>query len=432
MALSSSTSNSKRPRSPLLFAVGAAILSLLWLAYAIFGGHWASWIAGRIPADANVPGLGHVVDLTAFVQARICESLLLLTAIGLCIAVAVAAHRVLIRMQLSERLGRWRWVALALLLCMEASALCALASSTWVYWWLLYDGPGTHRLTMYNLKRVPLPELRPQTVLVGSSQAMFQVDIDLLNEMRGPDARTIELGFAAANAFDLLLLQRQFAAAKPQQIVAYLSEINFYSGVSGSLYGMFMGLPGFVDWYRLGGSRFAVGRQAVFAAIGTVFPLFRARDALARQVLGRAVMRVEEDQLRIAKPRDPEQLATLLAKNYRMGPAADFLKTAFDLFVQRAVANGATVTVCMGQLNPILSAHLDPAIRDDFRAYLRGLAARHAPHIILLEESELPLQVAADYDDLVHANHGARERFTRRLAELLATPRRQATGGSDH
>lgn len=400
------------------------MLSLLWLAYAIFGGLCASWIAGQIPAEVSVPGVGQIVDLSAFVQLRIRESLLLLTGIGFCLVVAVATHHFLKRLQLSEPVGRWRWAALALLLCVEASALSAVASNTWIYWWLLYDGPGTHRLTMYNLKRVPLPELRPQTVLVGSSQAMFQVDIDLLNEIRGIDARTIELGFAAANAFDLLLLQRQFAAAQPQQIVAYLSEINFYSGVSGSLYGMFMGLPGFVDWYRLGGSRFNVTRQAAFAAVGTVFPLFRARDALARQLLGRAVMRVEEDQLRIAKPRDPEQLATLLAKNYRVGPASDFLKTSFDLFVHRAIAGGATVTLCMGQLNPILSAHLDPAIRDDFRAYLRGLAARHAPHVILLEESELPVQLEADYDDLVHANHAARERFTRRLAELLGTPHR--------
>jgi len=74
--------------------------------------------------------------------------------------------------------------------------------------------------------------------------------------------------------------------------------------------------------------------------------------------------------------------------------------------------------LCCGQLNPVLGRALDPALRPDMLAYLHDLAGRD-PNIILLEESQLPVQTENDYMDLTHVDEANQVRFTGYMQTVL-------------
>ncbi len=61
-------------------------------------------------------------------------------------------------------------------------------------------------------------------------------------------------------------------------------------------------------------------------------------------------------------------------------------------------------------------------------AFLRNQAA-HDANIVLLDESDLPKQTEADYDDLTHVNEAAQIRFTEFIAGVMEKLLRKGQAG---
>jgi hypothetical protein len=76
-------------------------------------------------------------------------------------------------------------------------------------------------------------------------------------------------------------------------------------------------------------------------------------------------------------------------------------------------------------MNPILGRLIDPSLRAEMLAFLRGQAAQD-PNIILLDQAQMPVQTEKDYDDLSHVNTAAQVRFSvfmsGRLEDFLNNP----------
>ncbi len=108
-----------------------------------------------------------------------------------------------------------------------------------------------------------------------------------------------------------------------------------------------------------------------------------------------------------------------LASTYAADERSEVQKQEFIRFLSLQVERGATPLILVGQVNPILEARLDSAMRSDFRAYVDELAELHPAGLVRNEE--LPRHTPGDYvpDDLMHINHETRLKFTERLAELL-------------
>jgi hypothetical protein len=122
------------------------------------------------------------------------------------------------------------------------------------------------------------------------------------------------------------------------------------------------------------------------------------------------------------------QRAKAMASGFQAGPESDFQKNAFSVFAQRCREQHRILIVCCGQFNPILGRALDPALRSDMLAFLRNQAA-HDATIVLLDESDLPKQTEADYDDLTHVNEAAQIRFTEFIAGVMQKLLRKGQAG---
>ena len=69
-------------------------------------------------------------------------------------------------------------------------------------------------------------------------------------------------------------------------------------------------------------------------------------------------------------------------------------------------------------MNPVLARAIEPSLRADMLAFLRGQAAQDT-NIVLLDEADLPPQTEKDYDDLTHVNQAAQMRFSEFIAGVL-------------
>jgi len=201
-------------------------------------------------------------------------------------------------------------------------------------------------------------------------------------------------------------------------IVCYLSEVNFFSDGLSVGFPLFFSFSDLPDFLRLGG-RLEWNRQSVgYGLLGHALPTFQLRECVAQRFLGDGVARLHQRERDNALSMDFHDRAITAAGNYHAHTQSAFQMAAFEEFVARCRTRHRTVVLCCGQVNPVLASELNPALRPQMLSYLNSLAARYS-NVVLLEESALPKQGPADYEDLTHVNNSAQIRFTESVGDAL-------------
>ena len=201
-------------------------------------------------------------------------------------------------------------------------------------------------------------------------------------------------------------------------VITHLSEFAFYSPSQGEVVPHLFGwrdLPGFI---RLRAWRHVAWDRAFYGLLGDLFPMFRYRDGFAGRILGGGLVHLRQQTHDDAMPENFDLRARQMAATFQMSPYSDFQMRAAEEWIRLCERQGCRVILLTGQVNPLLSRQLDPALRRQMLDWLSQMARRHSA-VKLVGESSLPAQSAEDYVDLTHATPAARARFTQRLAGLL-------------
>jgi len=399
-----------------------------WGLLGLLGKPIAQEAAARFGSRILRLGDGKFTSPETFIELRLRDCALLLTAACLLPLARAPATSAFTR-RLPSR-ARWISGALSHFVCLNVFAL--IAAQTVLFWCLLFTGKGqTHNYTQFQIKRGLMKEVQAphQAVLLGSSQTRAEIDERLLNDRLGREVWTTELHFPGNHAYELILNLEALPSVKVDYILCYLSEGYFYSSAAesdGLLF--FFGFRDLGEFYKLGGRHVRTGRSLAYALLGNALPLFRLRDPLAGRILGSNIQSLKQEQYDQSLSTNLAQRAQAIASGYQAGPESDFQKKAFSAFARRCREQHCTLVVCCGQFNPLLGRALDPALRRDMLAFLRNQGA-HDANIVLLDESDLPKQTEADYDDLTHVNEAAQIRFTEFIAGVMRKLLRKGQAG---
>ncbi|NBV24872.1 MAG: hypothetical protein EBS05_23505 [Proteobacteria bacterium] len=404
-----------------------ALLLCGWPGYMLAGEGVALATGEKYGGGMNWSGQGLFTDPARFMQNRALEGLWLVVLL----LVWASLHRWLAS-RLTPRVNlRWRWAVHGGVGFVLLNVWVGCASNTALYWMALGAGAGEEPYRQFQFKRRLASEVqgRERIVLVGSSQTHAQINARLLNDRLGTNAWSTDLHYPGCKAHDLLLMEPQLTRTHPQWVVYYLTESALYLNANGGLASQFLTLDQLPEAARRGAVQHIHRSELAFGVLGSVLPLFRCRDALGHRFLGSPLMELQRRQLDPAQIADLEGRALRRARQFRVNAASDFQKRALEEFVTRCTRAGCRVLVLTGANSPVLTEKIAPAVHEDLRQYLDGLAARH-PQVTVVPASALPVQTASDYFslDLVHANHAMQRRFTLHLAELLEDLLRQPTG----
>jgi hypothetical protein len=225
------------------------------------------------------------------------------------------------------------------------------------------------------------------------------------------------LHFPGNQIYDMLLNLEDLPPVKVDYVISYLSEGNFVVPHSDGMM-FFLNFRNLPEFYRLGGGLIHPDRSFAYGLLGNALPLFRLRDPLLGRILGPSMMNLSQQEWNQSLVPDLATRARTAAEAYHFGPNTVFQKKAFGIFAAKCRARHAVLIVCCGQLNPILGRMLDPSLRADMLAFLRGQAAQDT-NIVLLEQAQMPVQTEKDYDDLTHVNTAAQVRFSEYIAGVL-------------
>jgi hypothetical protein len=395
----------------------AAFPPAAWALYFLFGKPIAFAVAASFGERLLGLGDGKFTNPEVFVQLRL-RDLALLTSVASILALACLFTATWLRVRVPAHF-RWAVNSLVLFLCLNVFA--AVASHTALFWCLLFTGRDkTHNYTQYQIKRELMSEIvAPRhAVLLGSSQTHAEIDKRLLNADMGKQLWTTELHFPGCSPFDMLLCLEDLPAVKVDYIIVYLSEGYFYSGAYSGADAFFMRFRYLGQFYDCGGGNVDTGRPFRYGLLGDVFPLFRLREPVISRLFGFRILSLAQERRDQSLSADLATRGKIAALSYRFGPACDFQKRAFDLFAVKCRERHARLVLCCGQLNPILGRAIDPAFRPNMLAYLHDLAS-HDSNVILLEESQLPVQTEKNYKDLTHVDEAAQVRFTHFIETVL-------------
>jgi hypothetical protein len=395
----------------------AAFSAAAWGLFAVFGKTLAGALDARFGSRVLQIAAGKTTDSRMFIQMRLRETGLLLTAAAL-IALAHLLAVSLIKRRTLPRLG-WIFSALSGFVCLNAFAV--VATHTVLFWSLLFTGTGTtHNFTQYQIKRGLMREmLAPkQAVLLGSSQTRAEIDEGLLNDRLGTQLWTTELHFPGSQVYDMLLSLEDLPPVKVDYVICYLSEGYFYvhSTADGMMF--FLNFRNLPEFYGMGGAFTHPGRYFAYGLLGNALPLFRLRDPLLGRILGHSMMDLSQEEWNQSLDKDLAGRARFAEAGYHVGPDTVFQKKAFGVFAAKCRERHSVLIVCCGQMNPVLARAIEPSLRADMLAFLRGQAAQDT-NIVLLDEADLPPQTEKDYDDLTHVNQAAQMRFSEFIAGVL-------------
>lgn len=401
-------------RAFMLAAPGMALLA--WLAYAVAGHRLALWIARRWGPQIVRAGDGKFSDAALFVQHRFYEGAWLLSMSIIVLALALTLGALTAR-----RLpALWKWIPYSAAAFAGLNVWIKLAGSTCLFWCLFWNGKGlTDNFTQFHIKLRLLDEnpAPVKVVLAGSSQVRAQIDPRILNRELLPEIFSTELHFPGSRGYDFLALDNELAGHQVDVVVCYLSELYFFGNGFSPGFPFFFTVTDWPEFKRLGGKLSADPESARYAVLGSLLPVFRLRDSLTQRFLGDAVgLRLKEPVWSPAA--DLNQRAVEMAAPYQTNSLSQFNVAGFEAFVAHCRARNRLAVLCWGQANPLLARTLDPALRPEVHAFLRSLARRY-DNVVLLEPPSLPVQTAADYDDLTHANRAAEVRYTEALAPFL-------------
>jgi hypothetical protein len=391
--------------------------ALAWVMYATAGRTLAGALDARIGQRVIQMAAGKTSDSRVFIQMRLREAILLLSAIGL-IAFSQSLAVSVIKRRTSPRLA-WILSALSAFVCVNAFAL--IAAHTVLFWCLLFTGTGTtHNFTQYRIKSGLMREMRApqQAVLLGSSQTRAEIDEGLLNDRLGSRLWTTELHFPGNQIYETLLTLEDLPPVNVGYVICYLSEGIFFGGshTDGEIFFLhFRDLP---EYFELSSGLIHPDRSFAYGLLGNALPLFRLREPLLGRILGPAMMNLRQEEWDQSLSTDLAARAKFAATGYATGPNTLFQKKAFGVLAAKCRERHALLIVCSGQLNPVFGRLLDPSLRADMVDFLRSQAA-HDTNIVLLQEAQLPVQTEQDYDDLTHVNRAAQVKFSEFMADVL-------------
>jgi hypothetical protein len=403
-----------RARLTLLLIVTPAIV---WVLFGLLGDRVSSSLSSRFGPQILARGDGKFTSVQPFVKRRLKDAAVLMTAA--CLLIVLHRRLAAFAIRRLQTPARWIVQGWSAFICLNVFA--GVAAHTALFWCLLYTGKDhTINYTQYNIKRALLEEAGApcQAVLMGASQTRAQIDTKALNERLGRRVWTTELHFPGSSPYDMTLCLERLPKVPLAYVITYVSETTFYSRTDNERLMYFFGFRDLPAYCALGPGKPEFDRFEVCGLMGDIFPLYRVWDSLAARVRGFEAQTQAQQQYDASLETNLEYLAQSSAEHLGFGPVSSFHKRSFTAFAKMCRERGCRLIVCCGQLNPIAERALNPALRPDMAAFLHEQAARDT-NMILLEPSQLPPQVEADYEDLTHVNPGARARFSQYIAEVL-------------
>jgi hypothetical protein len=315
--------------------------------------------------------------------------------------------------------ARWIVQGWSAFICLNVFA--GIAAHTVLFWCLLFTGKDhTINHTQYNIKQALMKEAGAprQAVLMGASQTRTQIDTKVLNDRLARRVWSTELHFPGSTPYDMTLCFERLPNVPLAYVITYVSEVTFYSKSDNERLMYFFGFRDLAAYCALGPGKPKFDRFEVCGLMADIFPLYRVWDSLAARVRGFEVQNQGQQRYDATLETNLEYKAQRSAEHAGFGPESNFNKKSFAAFARMCRERGCRLIVCCGQLNPIAERALDPALRADMMAFLHEQAA-HDTNLVLLEASQLPPQVEADYEDLTHVNPATRARFSQYIADAL-------------
>lgn len=390
-----------------------------WVGYLVLGEQIASSLAQLMGGRLIQATGGKIANAAVFIKGRAFEALLLWTILltGTLILTGRGRHF----------RGRYRWIWLSLAVFILLNAVVKCATQTVLFWVLMFNGESTSPFTQFSFKRQLLQESQASTnvVLLGSSQTRAQLDESLMNRRLGPNYWTTELHFPGCAGLDSLLIWNQIDTAPAELLVVYVSENYFYTGLHSEAAPFFARLQHLPILQNLGLGRKAATEPFTYGYLGQILPLFAVRGPLSDRILGPGLTRSAQLQRDQALESDLGKRAEEFAKLFKLDEAAHTQKKAFSLFLEQAVDLGRTVVLIEGQLNPMVTRLIEPAIREDLRKFLREQASLN-PRIILIPAEQVPDHSEMDYADLTHVKPSTQAIFTDWLCTILRSSEARA------
>lgn len=404
-----------RTKWPLLLLVAPA---LMWVLFGALGGRVASAVSARFGDKLVAKGDGKFANAQTFVQGRMKEGVILVTAGCLLLLghrkIAAVARQ---RLQVPARWVVQGWSAFV---CLNLGV--AVAAHTVFFWSLLYAGKDvSHNYTQWKIKQGLMKECAApgQAVLLGASQTRTQIDTKVLNERLGTRLWTTELHFPGSTPYDMMLCLERLPNVRLDYVITYVSETTFHSRSDNQRVMYFFGLRDLLPYLSLGKNKPPLDQYFLCGLWGDLLPVYRTWDPLLARVKGFKWANQQQAKRDAALAADLGKRAQEARVGYGPGPECDFKKQTFTALARMCRERGARFVVCCGTVNPIFQRALEPAVRSDLVAFLRE-QARADSNIVLLDESELPQHAESDYEDLTHVNEATRARFSNFMAEKLA------------
>jgi len=425
----SSTSNSNWRPEAWLLAVFLTAVAGYWAFDWLGGGTVAERLADRFGTILIEKSRERITQPAEFIAIRMREGLWFIAmAVGM-IGVALLAARIVRRWCTPM----WAWLPLSLIAFVTVNGVIGAAGETGTYWMVLFAGSGDSKQPEFQIARILHrdSDAKEKVVILGSSQGLSEIDEPTLNRRFGPQKYFANLSYVGSHTIEFLLTEPWYGGEPPEVAICYLSELNFYTKVSGARLLPLLKVSEWPTLQELDIEQFDIGNRSTNGYVGSVLPAFQSRRSLEYFLFGtpaveNKIKRVQPalesdvestDQEKQRREQEHEKTIARMAKTYAVSADTEFHKTALELFLQRAQQTGTQVVLIVGQVNPVLSQKIDPAVRRDFLDYMDRLKKRF-PDVLILSD-ELPVHPESDYHDMMHLTDEAQIRYTERLADVL-------------
>ncbi len=402
----------KRSRNLLIVL---ALSGLVWLGYAIVANWVARYASAHFSAAVARLTLGYATDAGDFVKYRLRDAALLLTTLALVLVLPGALAEIFSGN--GARQNR-RWILPACALFVLANLWLAVACHTTLFWLAFWEGRNdTSNLVRIETKELLLRESRAglKAAILGNSQAHRQLNDQFLNELLTTNLHTSELHWPGSHGYDIYLVHHNLDPAAAQVMICYVSEMNFYEGVAADSVPLFFGFKNIRDFKEFNLAQHVPARDLGYGLLSDALPAFYLRNVVSQRLLGLGLVNVRQRAVSTAASGDADP-AGRWAASFQNGANAAFQKSAFAAFAQECADRHEQLVVIAGQVNPLVSRRLDPALRADMMDLLHELQRRF-PNFHLIENP--PAQDASEYADLTHVNAECRAAFTRFVAGQL-------------
>ena len=261
---------------------------------------------------------------------------------------------------------------------------------------------------------------RPAIILVGSSQVVQGVDEELLARLL-PERRIVKRAVSSLRPLQALVAENYIPVRSGDVVVHYLSEFDFTNQEEFP----FSWFRPFAGWGSLGDVLETIGRRsvakewrgAVDYALAATFETWRGRDWM-RTAFTRFWGCAPEDRIFDARiPDNPDGMwfARDNARNDGLSPSLP-QKRAFEQWIGRVAAKGASVVVFEGQVNPVWRTPERQALHGEVEQWLSSFGEKGIPVVYFHQEESFPADFWAD---MTHLNESGRKKLTEIMGRQL-------------